>query len=353
MGALGTASIPAFIGIIKAILAPLLTIYQDAGGVGKQRALLGVLNRLLESGIALYGSWSSREPYPESENALNAFKDRLYEVYSRALMGSGKDETSLRLVAIQGLVHMTELRNFLTNDEIGMIVQYFNDILLDEDCQSQDELKNETIEGLSRVGKLRSNLIMDITFPAFLARLPDRDEDIPRSRYLSSLEVLARVSVEEHIVEVLLRRLLNRLDVLIQNNATAEYVCSILSTLLFVLSRRQLENDQKLDTYLDRLVVGLTRRIIESLDGSSKSLTALNDEAVLGVIGKLACTVGRALPMNGQRKVADNIYSLFTPGYNSLAGYNAPSIERKRTVILSTYLLASVRREVLSMLFPF
>lgn len=344
LGAIATASIPAFVEVVKTTVAPLLTIYQDAGGIGKQRALLSVPNRLLEAAVNLYGTWASREPYPEQSNPLEPFKDRLYEMYSRALMSSGREETSLRLVAVKGLLRSVELRNYLDGDEIGMVVQYLDDVLLDEDIQDQEELKNETIEALTCISKLKPRFIMDITFPAFMATLPDCDRGMPK-RYLSCLEVLARLSVEEHVFEVLLRRLLNRLDVVLQNESTADYVCAILSTLLYVLSQRALENDSKLQLYYDRLVVGLIRRVVQPVMASGQ-LTALHEEPALHVIGKLATTIGRALPAARQGEVAQNVYVLFTPGYDSLDGTENMTKESKRTIILSTHLIASIRREV-------
>lgn len=344
LGAVASASIPAFLEVVKATVAPLLTIYQDASAIGKQRALLSVLNRLLDAAEKLYGTWSSLEPYPEQPNPLEPFKDRLYEMYSRALMSSGREETSLRLVAIKGLLRLAELRQYLTDDEIGMVVQYLDDVLLDEDIQDQDELKNETIEALTRISKLKSKFIMDITFPALMATLPDCDKEKPK-RYLSSLEVLARLSVEEHIFEVLLRRLLNKLDVVLQNDSSPEYVCAILSTLLYVLSQKRLEDNKKRQIFYDKLVVGLIQRVVKPLQESSQP-SALNKEPVLHIIGKLTVIIGRALPHEGQRELADNVYSLFTPAYSSHHGVEAPTVEDKRTVILSTYLIASLRREV-------
>ncbi len=344
LGAVASASILAFVEVVKTTVAPLLTIYQDADAIGKQRALLSVLNRLLDAAVKHYGTWASLEQYPEPANPLEPFKDRFYELYSRALMSSGRDETSLRLVAIKGLLRLVELRNFLTDDEIGMVVQYFDDVLLDEEIQDQEELKNETIEALVCISKLKARFIMDITFPAFMATLPDCDRDQPK-RYLSCLEVLARLGAEEHIFEVLLRRLLNRLDVVLRNDSTPDYVCAILSTLLYVLSQGPLENDGKLQLYYDKLVVGLIMRVVQPLYGSAQ-FTALNEESVLHVIGKLATTIGRVLPTARQQEIAEDVYVLFTPGYSSLVGVESPRVEPKRTIILSTYLVASIRREV-------
>lgn len=345
LGAVAGASLSAFVEVVKAVLPPLLSAFQDATSIGKQRALLSVLNRLLDAAIKLYGAWGSLAPYPEQPSPLEPFKDDLFQILSRALMASGKDETSLRLVAIRGLLRLAELRESLTDDEIGMTVQYLDDVLLENDIQDEEELKNEAIAALAEVSRFRSRFILDITFPAFLATLPDQDRGASK-RYLSSLEVLARLSVDDHIFEVLVRRLLHKLDVVLPNGSTAEYVSVILSTLLYVLSQRQLHKDQQLGAYYDKLVVGLFKRVVEPLQNDG-SLTALNDESALHVIGKLAVAIGRALPEDRQYETANNVYTLYTPGYSSLDSAQASTVERRRTIMLSTYLVASIRPTIL------
>ncbi|KAI9884489.1 MAG: hypothetical protein M1823_003737 [Watsoniomyces obsoletus] len=343
LGVVSAASVPAFTLVVVATMPPILTIYQDAGTVGKQRALLEVIGRLLESAMVHYGAWNSRDPYPESANPLERFKDRLYEVFSRALMGSNKDDVSLRLVALQGLHHMTELRKLLADEEIGMVVQYFDDILLEE-VNGSEELRHQTTQALRRIASLKPPIVLDITFPAFLARLPDSSTGASEE-YLSSLEVLAKLSVEEHIFEVLLRRLLNKLELILVNRSSPQYVCAILSTILYVLDKRELATDPKLDMYLDNLVVGLVGKVFQPLKGNGQS-TALNDESALHVVGKLCNIIIRALPVDRQQRLASDIYALFDPEFNTVDRMDSPSIEQRRIIILSTYIVASVRREV-------
>ncbi len=343
LGVASAASLSAFLLVIVAILPPILTIYQDAGTVGKQRALLEVIDRLLESAIVHYGTWSSREPYPDSPNPLEPFKDRLYEVFSRALMGSNKEDVSLRLVALRGLRHMVELRRFLADEEIGMIVQYFDDILLEE-VNGSEELRHQTTQALRRIASFKPPLILDITFPALLARLPDSNTG-SSDEYLSSLEVLAKLSVEEHIFEVLLRRLLNKLEIVLVNRSSSQYASAILSAILYVLDRRELATDPKLEMYFDKLVIGLVRKIVQPLTDNGQS-TALNDESVLHVVGKLCNIIVRTFPVERQQGLAPDIYTLFSSGFHTVDYKGHLWVERTRTIILSTYLLASVRREV-------
>ena len=344
LGAISSASPAAFIQIVKGVVAPLLTVYQDAGGLGKQRALLNVLNVLFESATSLYGTWNSLEPRPESDNPLEPFKDRLYELYSRALMGTTAEEVSFRLVALKGLIYLAILRDYLTNDEIQMVIHYLDEILLNTESHEHNELKEEAIQALIQMSRMKSNLVMEITFPAFVARLPDSDKEASRD-YLSCLEALAKLSVEEHIFELFLRRLLNKLDIVLLNNPTPAYPRAILSAILYVLEKKDLENDPKLEAYFEKLVIGLIRKVVQSIQ-ESKDLTALNNESILHVIGKLANVIVRTLPRSSQDEVAKNIYTYFVSGFPSLEDLKRREPEHRRTIILSTYLLAGLRREV-------
>src|SRR5699024_9736812 len=119
--------------------------------------------------------WNTPGSDASSECPLTAFKDKLSETFSQALMGTAKDEIFFRVTALKGLVRLSKIRNFLADDEIGLYVQYFDEILLKEEAQERDDLKKEAISGLAEISKYKPQLIMDITFPAFVATLPDSD----------------------------------------------------------------------------------------------------------------------------------------------------------------------------------
>ncbi|KAH0562369.1 hypothetical protein GP486_002935 [Trichoglossum hirsutum] len=346
LGSLATASSVAFTLTIKSVVVSLLTLYQDTDGIGKQRALLEVLGQLLESALTVYGIWGSMEEFPQSENPLDPFKDKLFEIFCQALMGTARAEASFRIVALRCLLRLVKLRSFLAENEIGMIVQYLDEIVLEEDPDGKVDLREEAIQALLEISKIKSSLIMDITFPAFMAKLPDSAAD-GESRYMATLEGLAKLSVGREIFEVLMRRLLNKLDVVLQNDSSPIYPRAILSTLHYVLSLRSLEGDPNLQGYYDRLVSGLIRKAVLPLRGVGKT-TTLNAEGVLEIIGRLANLIVRSVDIARQKSVVPEIFNLYSSQekdqFNPL-GVDS-SIEKRRTIILSSYLLAGIRREV-------
>ena len=352
LSALGIASPVAFFLIVKAIVPSLMTLYQDADSILKQRALLEVLVQLLDSAIAVYGTPSIPTPVTQIENPLVPFKERLFELSSQALMSSAADEVSFRVAALKALLRLCLLRRYLQDNEIGMAIQYFDEIVLFEDPSGKDNLKREAIRALVELSRIKPNLIMDITFPAFMARLPDSSPEHDRD-YLITLEGLAQLSAESYVANTLIRRLLNRLDVVLQNEGSSAYPQAILSTLQYVLSQRDLDQDPNLSTYHQRIVVGLTSRVVLSSTGRAPT-TALNEGPTLEILGRLVMMVVRALDEHKQKSVAVQMYSLFVDEADFVPvpfRDNIPKLQMS-TMILSTSLMAGVRHSVGSILFP-
>lgn len=349
LSSLGTASPVAFYLIVKAVVAPMLTLYQDAGGIAKQRAILEVFVQILDSGLVVFGTPSSTDPLPEVENPLDGFKDRLFELFSQALMSTATEELTFRIVALKGLVRLCMLRKYLQDNEIGLAIQWLDEIVLSDDSNGRGDLKNEAIRALVEISKIKPDLIMQITFPAFMAKLPDADPS-GNNDYIITLEGLAQLSVEKAISDTLVRRLLNRLDAVLQHDGPPAYPQAILSTLQYVLRRRDLANDGNLGSYHEKIVVGLLRRTALAAAGHGPK-TALNEETTMGILGRLANLVVRALDPHKQASVAAQIYTLFTTEDEfGPVPFNSKSTklteDHKKTLILSTFLMAGVGREV-------
>ncbi|KAL1965816.1 hypothetical protein VTN77DRAFT_5137 [Rasamsonia byssochlamydoides] len=341
------ASAPSFILIVQSVVAPLFTVYQEADSIAKQRALLETFLALFDSAIELYGTWTSRSPDLAFDNPLLAFKDKLTEVLSQALMGTAKEETSFRITALKGLLRLSTLRRFFQDNEIGLFVQYLDEILLKEESVGADDLKKEAISALAEISKYKPRVIMEITLPAFMATLPDRD-DGKNFTYLTTLETLAQISVEKDIFETLVRRLLNKLDLLLQDEgaSTPAYSRAILLTILYAMEKRAAADpNQSLESYYDRIVVGLCRRAAAA--SADEKSTILRDVTVLDTLGRLCNLIVRSISRDKQDEVADNIYSLFSAAdsFKPVPFAQTTTVHQRRTLILSTYLLAGLPKD--------
>ena len=337
--------------IVKAVMPPLLTLFEAADSIAKQRALLEVFVQLFSAAIVVSGlpDLSTAESY--TGQPLDSFHDRLFEMTSQALMSTPKHEVSLRIVALKALLRLCSLRKYLSDSEIGMAVHYFDEIVLDEE-HTRDDLKNEAVEALVQISKLKPHLVMDITFPAFVARLPDSHSS-GEAKYLITLEGLAQLSVEKSISDTLVRRLISKLEAILQAGSSLTYIQAILSTLIYVLSRKDLTQDPNLSSYHEKIVIGLITRAALGSTGKLPE-TALNSPQTLEILGRLANLIVRALNEHKQISVAHQVYSLFLDGDSFvpiLFRKDVPAPQRM-TLILSTFFVAAIRPEVCLLLSP-
>lgn len=346
---ISAASVVSFTLVVQSVVAPLLTTYQDADGITKQRALLETLVVVFDSAISVFGNWTSRGPQTILGNPLLEFKDPFSEIFGQALMGAAKEEVSFRVSALKGFLRLSALRDFFQDNEIGLFVQYLDEILLKEESTGRDDLKREAIAALAEVSKYKPRLIMDITFPAFVATLPDAD-DGTNSEYASTLQILAQISVEKDIFETLVRRLLSKLTVLLQKDepGLAAYPNAILLTIFYVMKERKMDEDPNLGLYYNKIVVDFCRSVAQTAAGKAKN-GILSDPAVLDMLGRLVNLIVRSISKEQQDEVAANVYTLFMPAdeFSSIpfAAASTSSAGHQRTMIISTYLLAGLSKD--------
>ena len=350
---IGSANDICFNFIIGKVATPLLVIYKKNEGILQQRSVLELFNKMLEASISVYGSWST----PGSANAgqgidgLLQMRDQILAVYTQALMGTSVQEVSFRLVAAQGLLLISKLRSFLQEDEIGLFVHHFNDIVLDEDTFGRDELKQTAIAGLAEISLYKSRLLTDVTLPAFLARLPENED--PTVKYRPILEALAQISIQRELRDVLVRRLANRLDLLLRATGPGPfpYTCSIISTIYQVLESATKADNTKssLDAYYERFVLSLhaARKTPSPLDDPAP----LADEQVLTLLGKLANLVVRNISTDRFPEVARNVYTLFQTGTSEISSDIPSQVIIGPHLLVSTWLLAALPRTLQSPLF--
>jgi DNA repair/transcription protein MET18/MMS19 len=345
--AVASASLPAFEVVIKAMGPSLFTIYQSVQGLVQQRAVLEIANQCFEASIEVYGSWlspSAKNP-DGRENLVGDFKDKFVGLYSQALMGTVKEEVSFRLTAANGLLLITKMNSVLSDEEIGLFVQYFDDIVLKEESYGRDELKRKSMSALAEISRFKPVLISDIAFPTFMARLPDAEADASPGAYNPVLEGLAEISLERQLLDTLIRRLLNKLDLLFANNQSSSfpYTCAILGTILYVLTRYTTEHTATLEVYFDRIVVGLCRKATETTIGP------LANENVLDLLGRIMnLLVRRGAPTDVQRTAAQ-VYTLFNESRKSDVGDPLFLLHEQPTrTILSTWLLAALPKNMTS-----
>ncbi|KAK6342855.1 hypothetical protein TWF718_008237 [Orbilia javanica] len=353
LAAVAVASPVSHATTIQAVLPGLSTTYDGLEEIAKQRSMLQAILPLFDATAQIYGVWGDVEHPPSLNNSLEAFKDNLFEIYSRALMGSAKEEVSFRLAGLNGLTKMSRIKNFFADNEIGLIVQFFDEVVLTDE---KDEMRDTALESLLVLSRLKPSLIMEITFPAFMAKLPDREEH--EKSYDMTLSALAQLSVERPVFQVLLTRIFNKLNIVLNNKSGPGYPFALLSSILYVL-RRKHETGKDISTHYTRIVPELITRTVTPLCNGSGG-NALSNEAVLEVTGNIVSLIIRAMDVEKQTEVVGELFKIFVAKTESgiitsdkelVAKEFGPLDEdttpqQASTIIIFASAVAAIRREV-------
>ncbi|BFZ62177.1 hypothetical protein YB2330_003259 [Saitoella coloradoensis] len=369
LAACAGASHPANQAVVEAAVPDLLVMYAESGEISKQAAILAVLIGMMDSAGVLYGYRTDAEPAPEdaSKNPQLAFKERYFHYFGKALMGTAPGEVGLRKVAMKGLSRMARLRDFLDDGEVGLVVQYLDGIVIEiEDAEGSADVAKEALSVLEEITTFKPELILDITFPAFMAQLPDTDNHAgsasaskPKKHYKVILAALAQLSSPRVLFEVLLTRLLNKLEVIIRSGTSSVvYPQIVLSTILLVLRKKSTEGAADLPAYFDRLVPTLlTKTLVPFVQSGSEQLPMMCRPEVLKVSSQIINTVFRSLDAQKQERIAKELFAIFVDGQpsqliisdNQVVAEKFPKLHepgQANTIILFTAAVSSLRKEV-------
>ena len=111
--------------IMEKTIPLLIMLFRETESVNKRTAILDILNGFLDATGEISSSVGDPEMIP-----LIIVKDDLFEVYSKGFLGSSSEETTYKLTALDGFRKLLSLKGVLTNNEIGIVVQYFDDVIL-------------------------------------------------------------------------------------------------------------------------------------------------------------------------------------------------------------------------------
>ncbi|KAK9472128.1 Dos2-interacting transcription regulator of RNA-Pol-II-domain-containing protein [Dipodascopsis tothii] len=290
------------------------------------------------------------------DNTLLPYKDSLLEIMSRALVSTPAEEVSFRLLALQGMFKISNLRGFLLDNEVGMVVQYLDDIVLSE---PNDILTTAAVESLKDLGRNKAELILSICFPFLLAELPDVFDPTAtyKRHYRFILSTLADLAVDKGIVDVLSIRLLNKLSVVLGSPASDEaYAQSILAAILLVVQRKSKNGDADLPYFLIRLVPKLFSVDMAAI---TENPTTAIDAKLADVSARIVLAIVRSASVEDQQKFADELFKLYITGEPSglideihrskVAGVQAPLADGSSVSAhysMFTAAVAGLRREV-------
>ncbi|RMZ66952.1 dna repair transcription [Pyrenophora seminiperda CCB06] len=333
--------------LLARVLPNLFLLFQTADTMQKRRGLLEVLVQLIKANIDVYGDWRKMGPGGEQvgNNALSQFRDQALEVMLSGLETAPIKEVSFRLVCLRGLIQLSKARGLLSDEDVGRIIQLLHSVLIHEESYGKDEVKEAAINGIVEIAHQKPQVVIEKAFPAFLAQIPDSDGNGSNS-YMAVLEAFAKLASEEQVFDTVILRLKNKFSAAVQQGASSKYIVALLSAMLYALRKgeNKLSQSSGNSTYYNDIALPLIQRAASS---DATHPVAFDDEMTLDLVGRICNLIIRYLPTEQQNVIASELYTLFRsksqsefPPFNTNIG-----VESNRTMIVSTHLLASFRKD--------
>jgi DNA repair/transcription protein MET18/MMS19 len=131
LSACASVSIPAYKYISEVTIPILVALFRESESVNKWTAVLQVLNGFLDMELSSLNDGGG-EINPLTMILL-LFKDNLFEIYSKGLLGSSSSQITYKITALEGFRNLLSIKGLLAPNEIGTIVQYLNNIVLHDE----------------------------------------------------------------------------------------------------------------------------------------------------------------------------------------------------------------------------
>ena len=329
--------------IIPAVLPKLLSMYTEANSIDKRRAIMEPIQLLLESAICVQDLQLNGLALKVGR-FFDPYKDELFMLFSQGAMAVSNEEAHFRVLALECLIKLCMIGGTMQSNEVGLVVQYLDEIVIDDARDFKSELNQAAIRGLQNISKLRLEVITATTIPKLLAKLPSTSM-VADGSYLRALDVLASLGAEPRLSDVLIRRLFGLLDTATRSESSSQYCNALLSTLYFIFKQSDSGMASEITKYRERILELLQFAARLCLSHSQHPLV---NESSLDRLGLLVSFAIRDADDTFQSDVAQQVYKLYTDShiFTYWEGVGNISVPRRLTVILSTYLLASLRPKV-------
>ncbi|CAG8605299.1 8685_t:CDS:10, partial [Gigaspora rosea] len=363
------ASDPACNIVISATLNNFISQYRTSDLATRKKGILGILIEFIAAIRYRYGSVEDVSAIRDQGFVmpLVSYKDDMFEVFSSALLGIN-EYNELRLCGLQGLHDMILLNKFLSDNEIGVILQYFNKIILDE--QDQDIVLS-ALKYLGNIAHYKPKIVLDITLPIFVSKLPNIGDVIEKgshSNYSKILDSISKISVEPILFEALVPEILTKLDNVLSplSSVNCDYTEAILQALHSLLLKKSSLGHTDISRYVETIIPHLLARCIEptlNFNCELEQPSVFCDLRIVRVVAGIISTITKSLSVSEQATFIGQIFELFTRGNTSYLRFALPETNvpfnplalesnshQKNLTLCFTAAIGSIRQEVQSSL---
>ncbi|KAG1471140.1 hypothetical protein G6F56_002297 [Rhizopus delemar] len=341
--AVASASDPACQSIVDTVVPLVLKQFRETNTATLKKANMDILIDLLEAGKVLYGTVDEQIDQ-DLVSPLIQHKERFFGIFESSLMASN-EYNLLRLSGLTGIRLMVLSKGYLEPNEVGIAVQSFNKILMNE--TEEGELRKAALDALYVTSQVHSLYIVEETLPALMNKLP---EEGPRDPYaLNALRTLCPTSsIYSHGMPLLLQKL----DAICQKSQQADDAQEIALVILNVLQAK-VDDHKELADEVHTMVPYLFRKTIEASLSTQPSLYL--DTNLLQTLSLIIITIFTKVDSSSQKSFVDVLFKSYVQGDLSELVHIQDAFkpldptspeEQQRTVCLFSAVVCSLRKDV-------
>ncbi|VEU22058.1 DEKNAAC103072 [Brettanomyces naardenensis] len=290
---------------LTSLLTPLKKKQPSDLTIRDQRSMLTNVSFMLDSYHELFNEKGlAVDP---SNNQLFNFKDDILTLINRALLSASTVEVTFRCLAIKLIVKLFSLASFLEIEECQLIVQTLTDVLLEDE---NAHTFSQALAALSEISKEYPMIILEFTVPRLMVLLPDSSTTVTSKVFFKEkvLDVLLTISDNRLIINSVLIRLLNKLEIVLQNENTGYYP----KLLLFSLSKllRTLSPTDSTNDYLKKFIPRFLHLVITEIV-IKKSSAIYEDPIAAEYSARVLKEIVAKCDPSLHQKLLDDVFELF------------------------------------------
>ncbi|KAG2141268.1 ARM repeat-containing protein [Suillus clintonianus] len=229
------------------------------------------------------------------------------------------------LPALHGITALVRTPNVVADDELGYIVLEVSELLRKEADEVED-VTMDTLALLSVIAGIAPHHLSSQTLPILFSSLPDvtpsRDATVQRALYWRALSSLSALCVQPQLFEILVVRLIAKLDLLcaisptrtIEQESTAAYAHAILTALANTLDAKVSSKDVDVPKYAEQLLPHMFKLYLDAALASSEVVAVAADPRLLQVGARIIRLVSQTLNTARQEKLVAAVFAAYTQG---------------------------------------
>ncbi|KAF8141740.1 ARM repeat-containing protein [Boletus edulis] len=311
--------VPSKLGVdaINNAMETLIGLFHDPGEVSNRAAVITLLADLLSAFVV------SVTPDPSTTTDV---------IIGMFIVGLKSSAT--RLPGIRGLSNLIRIPTLLTDSELGYIVFETGELARKEPDEAEDAT-TDVLLLLASIALTAPHHLANQTLPSLFAMLPEqapsRDAQTERAEYWRALRVLSKLCVQPTLFEILVIRLIAKLELLCslsmaqevsaggtpraeEIERSAAYAHALLVTLANTLSTKVSKTppDPDVPKYVDQLLSHLFRLFLVAAVTSERRI--MQDQRLLRAGARIVKLVVEALSIEQQQRFIDGVGAAFLHG---------------------------------------